>query len=117
MAGFGTLPFGDGPFGGTEADPVVGQIYNVDLIGIYPSAVQPGGIGTPVTMPAQSLGEKNGKFFPGCGHSIMSWEILSHPVGGIRSAIICCPLCRYVQRIITPYEAIHDTVQNPYIFA
>ena len=104
-----------------------GQLYPSDIA--YPPAQQPGGLGTPVTDPTQKIGpttntkpdllfpmnEFTGRFRPGCGHSINSYEIIEAAVNGAPAALICCPLCRFIQRIITPYDAIHDDLINQII--
>lgn len=94
----------------------------------YPQFAQPGGIGTQ-TFPQQQNGGTGmvwingvpneigqGMWTAGCGHWFNSWEIIS--VTGCCSpvALICCPLCRFIQQIITPYIAIQDPVSNPIIF-
>lgn len=92
----------------------------------YPQAQQPGGPGTPVTAPNQPAAaspplpnpypptipvyvglpqEKLGRFFPGCGHSINSWEVVLSEVDGQPSqpcALVLCPLCGYIQNIYSP---------------
>lgn len=93
---------------------VVGQIIVRD--GSYPAPVQPGGIGTPVTSPVQTDGEKLGLWVAGCQHWFNHWDVHTCALSGVQSALICCPLCSYVQRIITPYSDIH-TDANMIIFA
>lgn len=116
------------------ADPQIGQLWTPSgPLWQYPHAKQPGGIGTPVTDPTQPpiqselegqppqppavdptpRAEKNGLYYPGCGHSIMEWEVVRASVGGVPSALICCPICRYIQQIFTPYTLL-DAI--PYIF-
>ena len=97
------------------ADPVIGQLYNADLQSSYPPAQQPNGIGTPVTAPLQATGqgnsntngvpqEINGRFRPGCGHSIMSYDVARAAVSGVSMCLILCPLCGYIQNIISPAQ-------------
>lgn len=95
------------------ADPVIGTLlYQKEG---YPPFVQPGGPGTPTspTQPPQPqpptvpvyVGppqEHLGRFFPGCGHSIMSWEVASVTVGGAPAKALLCPLCSYIQNIYQP---------------
>lgn len=51
--------------------PVVGELFGSDLVGIIPQPVlQPGGPGTPVTQPTQTIGSLNGQWFNPCGHSV-----------------------------------------------
>jgi hypothetical protein len=98
------------------ADPVLGGLYKQPREG-YPVFTQPGGPGTP-TVPAQPpiqevntptippyVGppqEKLGRFFPGCGHSIMSFEIVLDSIAGSPAALVLCPLCSFIQNIYQP---------------
>lgn len=93
---------------------VVGQLLPGD--GAYPTPLQPGGIGTPVTMPTQTDGEKSGLWVAGCQHWFNHWDVHSAQIGGVQTALVCCPLCLYVQRLVSPYAAIHQD-QNMIIFA
>lgn len=101
-------------------NPSLGSLFNYDTAtgpeGFLPPAKQPNGPGTPVTDPVQSTGEILGQFGSGCGHSFNSWEIASAAISGVRVAVIRCPLCQYVQRIISPYDAIYDPA-NEFIIA
>ena len=92
----------------------VGELYTPS--GSYPVPSQPGGINTPVTMPVQTDGEKIGLWVAGCQHWFNHWNVYSAAVGGVTSALICCPVCGYIQRIITPYSAIHSDA-NMILFA
>lgn len=96
-------------------DPVIGGLY-LSPTRSYPIPLQPGGPGTPVTAPTQPANpnektvtvyigppqEHVGRFYPGCGHSIMSYEIVLVAVGGAPAALVVCPLCGYVQNIYQP---------------
>jgi hypothetical protein len=97
------------------ADPVIGTLYVKPGVPQPPRYTQPGGQGTPVvpTQPPQPqpvtqppyVGppqEHLGRFFPGCGHSIMSYEVVYVAVGGVPSAALLCPMCGYVQNLYTP---------------
>jgi hypothetical protein len=99
------------------ADPTVGSLAPVSFV---PPPYQPGGPGTPVVFPFETvnnfLNEKTGMFYPGCGHSIMHWEIAWCSVGGVPSAIVKCPLCGYINSIWTPASLIEDVIQYPFIF-
>lgn len=92
----------------------VGQLLPGD--GCYPTPLQPGGPGTPVTMPSQTEGEMIGLWVAGCTHWFNHWSVYSAEIGGQPTALICCPICLYIQRIVIPYSAIH-TDQNAIIFA
>lgn len=97
-------------------DPVIGQL--LPMPQGYAAPLQPGGIGTVVTSPAQTVNEAGmGRYRSGCGHGFNNWEIIKQKIACGQSALICCPTCRYLQRIITPYEAIHDIVANQLIQA
>lgn len=97
------------------ANPIiVGQLLIGD--GAYPIPLQPGGPGTPITSPLQTDGEKLGLWVAGCQHWFNHWDVHSSQIGGVQTALICCPICLYVQRLISPYSAIH-TDQNMIIFA
>jgi len=101
------------------SDPVVGTIYQ-EKLPYYPPFTQPGGIGT-ATIPQQGQAppdnslqppgprnELTGQFIAGCGHSFSSWLIKSQGIGGVTSAIVCCPYCEWVQNIYTPYSLIDN---------
>jgi hypothetical protein len=72
----------------------------------YPPFLQPGGIGT-ATFPQQQIGEKLGMWVASCGHFFNSWRVISQAFLGIYSAYISCPVCGFVQRIVTPQSLIH----------
>jgi hypothetical protein len=97
---------------------VLGQLYRND--GTTPQAQQPGGPGTPVTMPLETQGEMIGMWMAGCGHFFNVFSVYSAQIQGVTSALVCCPMCLYVQRIIQPYSAIHPVMAgglNDIIFA
>lgn len=80
------------------ADPVLGQLLPEPY---QPTPKQPGGIGHIVTDPTQTVGEKNGMFAPGCSHSINSYDIKQASVGGVPMKLACCPMCGWVQAILS----------------
>lgn len=106
------------------ADPVVGTLFNPPEY--LPKFKQPGGVGTPVTPPPPNyllelgssqtpnaneptsvknpLNQSTGQFFPGCGHSINSWNVQNVSVGGVPMKAITCPLCGYLQNTMTEAE-------------
>jgi hypothetical protein len=103
-------------------EPVVGELLPVPYV---PAPEQPGGVGTPVTDPVQMVSEKNGFYYPACGHSINSYDVSCEVAGGApygagpygagnysqqgqASAIVKCPICGYVQQIITPASAFYN---------
>lgn len=94
---------------------VLGQLLPGD--GAYPTPLQPGGIGSIVTMPAQTDGEKLGLWSFGCSHWFNHIEVRSAEIGGVTSALLVCPICLYVQRIIQPYSDAISGDANAIIFA
>lgn len=72
----------------------------------YPVFEQPSGPGT-VTYPQQQIGEKLGTFTAGCGHFFNNWMVLNRAFLGVFSAYICCPVCGFVQNIVTPQKLIY----------
>lgn len=80
------------------ADPVLGQLLPEPY---QPKPSQPGGVGTPVVDPVQQPGEQTGMFFAGCGHSFASYNIQQGSVGGVAKKVATCPLCGYVQAILS----------------
>lgn len=72
----------------------------------YPPFEQPGGTGT-ATRPQQHIGEKLGTFTAGCGHFFNNWMVLNRAFLGEFSAYICCPICGFVQNIVTPQSLIY----------
>jgi hypothetical protein len=114
------------------ADPVLGELYAP--YSYLPKFVQEGGAGTPVVPPPAEylvncgslqignppvardpLNQINGQWNSGCGHVINSWEVRQDTVDGVLSAIVCCPLCGFVQQIITPYSLF--LAEGSYLFA
>ncbi len=85
---------------------------------------QPGGPGTTV-YPQQKFGEQVALFVAGCGHWFNHWNVeknnFNPPSYDVNfteiSAFMLCPLCGYVQRIITPYDEIYDSVSNYILLA
>lgn len=49
-----------------------------------------------------------GLFVFGCGHWFNHIMVRSSVVAGVTSAVLQCPVCDYVQKIITPYSLIYD---------
>lgn len=97
---------------------ILGQLYPND--GTTPVPQQPGGPGTPVTMPIEQPGEQLGNWTAGCGHFFQNWMIYSAQIQGVTAALIVCPMCLYLQRIVTPYSDINPKMAgslNDIIFA
>jgi hypothetical protein len=81
------------------ANPILGALYPAPYL---PKSKQPGGPGTPVVDPTQTVEEKNGYYYPGCGHSVNSYDVQQTSVNGIPSKLVTCPICGFLQAIITP---------------
>lgn len=102
------------------ADPVIGTLLYAHREG-YPAFVQPGGPGTPV-FPSQPptpqppteppwVGppqEHLGRFFPNCGHSIMSWEVASVTLAGAPALALICPLCSFIENLYQPPSLLNQ---------
>jgi hypothetical protein len=99
----------------TQPVPLVGTIYNPDTAVYLPKFTQPGGPGT-ATFPQQQPGEMIGLFVAGCGHWFNNWDVISATVDCDEVAVMRCPLCQYVQRIIDPYSDIYS-FQNEILIA
>ena len=104
--------------------PQIGTIYPLatdSILGqssLGPLYTQPGGPGTQV-FPQQSLGEKSAPYSFGCGHFFnlpAIWEQYD-PATKQQAAIIACPICGYVQRIIEPYSEFLNYIQTPLVIA
>ena len=85
---------------------------------------QPGGVGTPV-YPQQQTGvdyfsshpfsELSGQFSVGCGH-FCNMPLVQQEYDYVTEssvALICCPLCGYVQYTLEPFESALSTVYQP----
>ena len=90
-------------------DPVVGQLLSLPY---YAQCSQPGGIGTPA-LPSPTVGQMVGMFFPGCGHSIRSWDIRQASITGVPTKLICCPVCGFIQA----FKTIDQFTKDEIIFA
>lgn len=87
---------------------------------------QPGGVGTQV-FPQQQTGvdyfavtpfsELTGMMSSGCGHFLMTPLIQrEYDYDTEKSvALLCCPLCGYVNSYLEPFEAALDTVYQPQV--
>jgi hypothetical protein len=92
----------------TDTGPVdvIGELMPQDIG--YAKPVQPGGIGTPVTAPIQTVDELTGDFYFGCGHSLRSIDVQIQGLAGCPTAFLRCPICKYLQRIISPASALYS---------
>lgn len=85
--------------------PIVGTFFNPRTY--IPRFSQPGGVGSP-TFPQEATGELLGQWMAGCSHSFNSWEVAAASSCGTQVAVVQCPICSYVQQIISPYSAINQ---------
>jgi len=93
--------------GRASSDPVQGAIFDGDEKTYYPSHSQPGGVGTP-TFPQETLGEMLGTWVTGCGHYFNNPEVVWDTLCGQQVALICCPVCRFISRIISPGSLVYQ---------
>lgn len=92
--------------------PQLGTMLYGGLVNGLPVWSQPGGPGT-LVYPQQELGQQVAMFVFQCGH----WSnhlnvVVEQSAPGIRSALLICPLCSYVFRIMTPASLYNDDVAN-----
>lgn len=83
----------------------VGQLYR-NATGVfdgYPPFTQPGGPGT-IANPQQTINERTGPYFSGCGHSFHNWLLIWANLGSGLVALVCCPICTYIQNMYTPAQ-------------
>lgn len=101
---------------------VVGMLYGGGLVNGLPVYSQPGGIGTQVVpgMPQFLSGQP--AVYPslyawGCGHRTNTAEIFEvfNPYEGVQQALVCCPICRYVNTIISPYSSYQSYIDTPLV--
>lgn len=95
-------------------DPVLGQLFNADEKDYYPTLFQPGGPGTPVfinkagTLNQETIGEMNAVFSCGCGAMFNNPEIVFTTLACSQAALVCCPICRFISRIIQPASLVYQ---------
>ena len=97
--------------------PEVGSLYHDGIINGIKVYSQPDGPGTPVLPKPPSLYPIVNQGYPqnvmsyqglyslGCGHWVNEPEVYKQydPYTGENAAIICCPICGYIQKIVEPY--------------
>jgi len=94
-------------------DPTVGQIFRKPG-GPYPVLFQPNGVGTPVfldpagTIPQETIGEMLGMWSCGCGAFFNTPEVAFTTVGCQQAALVMCPICNFVSRIISPASLLYS---------
>lgn len=108
--------------------PVLGSLLYPDWNGI--AWVQSGGPGTTVLpgpndgpfgypVPGVNMQESGSGLWPSvCGHWLDTWEIFMgyDEVSNQNAAIVACPVCSCVNRIIIPYSNIYNTVTYQIVF-
>lgn len=96
--------------------PQIGTLYRDGVINGIKVYSQPNGPGThvsplpPTQSPQQNMGYPQipfayfGFLSLGCGHWVNSIEVNEEydPYTQLRAAILCCPLCGYIQEIVEP---------------
>lgn len=94
----------------------VGQLYLGTARNGMPTWSQPGGIGTPV-FPAQPQGEHSALYTAGCLHWFNVYEIYQvyDPYGLQQVKLLCCPLCSFINQIITPAENYNNYEITPIV--
>jgi hypothetical protein len=72
---------------------------------------------TAYPVPGQMFAENSGMWFFGCGHSVMLPLVFRDydNMLGESVAVICCPMCTFIQRYQSPYESIQDPFNFPII--
>lgn len=108
----------------------VGMLYEINRP--YPPAQQPNGPGTPVTDPTQppviytnppyvantnptAWNERATMFSAGCNHCFQTWELIQVGINGVPMMLVCCPLCGFIQTIMTIEQAL-SVYENPQIY-
>lgn len=110
----------------------IGAMYGNGYVSGQPFYTQPGGIGTQ-TFPSQPQAQPwpawpaagimmynfGGFWLPGCLHWVDFWDIIREFDYGTNSsvALICCPVCKFVQRTIEPFEEWLNPIQQAIIVA
>jgi hypothetical protein len=98
--------------------PAVGTFYLNPVRSGVRVWTQPGGPGTQV-FPAQPQGEHAALYALICAHWINCLEVFEQydPVTKQQAAILCCPMCSTVQRIIIPYANYENYQVTPIVVA
>jgi hypothetical protein len=95
-----------------SAYPQLGTMLYGGLVNGLPVWTQPGGPGT-LVFPQQELGQQVALFSFACGH----WSnhinvVVEQSDPGVQSALLVCPLCSYVFRIMTPATLYLNNTEN-----
>jgi hypothetical protein len=85
---------------------------NGGLVNGLPVWIQPGGPGT-LVLPQQELGQQVALFSFPCGHWSNHMNVtVEQSAPGVQSALLSCPLCSYLFRILTPASLYLNNVEN-----
>jgi hypothetical protein len=109
----------------------VGQLYKGGKINGLPVWTQPGGQGglvypqLPQKFPAINTGFPQAVMsYPslyvfGCGHPLNCPEIFEvyDPYGEQDVALVCCPMCSFIQQVIEPYADYTNYEDTPIVVA
>ena len=106
--------------------PEIGTLYQNPSIPMQ-TWTQPGGPGTTVYPQAYDSARgfleaplnPTGQYVPGCGHAsniLRIWEVYDSDTNQ-QAALICCPVCTFIVRIIEPYSAFDDYIVCPIVIA
>jgi hypothetical protein len=110
----------------------IGALYYDGYVNGQPFFVQPGGIGTAVfptqknaapwpeyPIPGLVINEYVPIWAPPCGHAISFFKIIrDFDIYTNQSvALVCCSICAFVIRAITPYEEYLNPIQQAIIVA
>jgi hypothetical protein len=109
----------------------VGELYLGFNRNGLPVFSQPGGPGTPVLPAAPTLFPAQNQGYPqqvmsypslyaaGCNHQFNCYEIFEvlSPSDGHQVALVCCPVCSYIQEIIDPYSQYQNYEDVPIVVA
>lgn len=110
---------------------VVGELYLGFNRNGLPVWKQPLGVGTPVLPEAPALFPEvfqgyqqqvmsyPSLYVAGCNHQFNCYEIfeVDSPAGGDQVALVCCPVCSFIQEIIEPYSKYTDYMETPLVIA
>ena len=108
----------------------IGEMYYLGNHNGQPFFTQPNGPGTQVLpsqknaqpwpdypIPGLVINEYVPWWSPGCGHAIKFWSIIREVdiYTNESVALVCCSMCSYVQRVITPWEEWLNPIQQAII--
>jgi hypothetical protein len=115
----------------TATQWIVGELYLGFNRNGLPVWKQPGGPGTPVLPAAPALFPEvfqgyqqqvmsyPSLYVAGCNHQFNCYEIFEvlSPNDGHQVALVCCPICSYIQEIIDPYANYQNYMDTPIVIA